>query len=158
MSSLKGRSKERRRIFFTVDDDDDFVRDSLRPVLKDANTTWQHASTVLDAKKLLEQNYAKDHKPDLIIMDLQIKSNNTAGIQLLKIIRKNRSLRSVPVVMLSVSPLNEKICSCYKAGANLYFQKRETNEECRPIVRHLTKLALDIRLCLGSMEASPASN
>lgn len=137
------------RHLITVDDDQQFKEDALNPVFESFEG-WKHISDAGTAKKQLEKHYRQNDRPDMIILDMQIGANDTAGLALTKIVRKNPSLAGVPVVIVSVSSTEQNICESYKAGANLYFTKRETNSASRPIITHLSNLLPDLQQCKKS--------
>ncbi|HJT23547.1 MAG TPA: response regulator, partial [bacterium] len=71
----------------------------------------------------LQQNgpYAGSPRPDLVFLDLNLPRLN--GVEILLEIRKDPSLRYLPVVVLSVSDAPENIRESYDAGADLFITK-----------------------------------
>jgi chemotaxis family two-component system response regulator Rcp1 len=66
-------------------------------------------------------NYRDAPKPDIILLDLKIPKRN--GIEVLQEIKKNSSLNSIPVIILSNSDLEVDIAKAYKYQANCYLTK-----------------------------------
>ena len=64
---------------------------------------------------------AKSPRPDVILLDLNLPG--TDGRDVLKEIKKDPDLRSIPVVVLTTSASYKDIHECYKAGANSYMVK-----------------------------------
>ena len=60
-------------------------------------------------------------RPDLILLDLNLPRVN--GIEVLKRVRADTSLSSIPVVMFTSSSREEDITSSYRCGTNTYIQK-----------------------------------
>ncbi len=61
------------------------------------------------------------HHPDLIILDLNLPG--TDGREILLTIKQTKSLRSIPIVVLSTSSNSKDITACYQSGANSYMLK-----------------------------------
>lgn len=66
------------------------------------------------------KNRSNGH-PAVILLD--IKMPRMDGIELLEIIKKDDSLKNIPVVMLSSSRENPDLKKCYDLGANAYVVK-----------------------------------
>ncbi len=75
------------------------------------------ALTFLDARV----NSPKLSLPKLVLLDLHMPG--LGGIDLLKIIRANKQLQHLPVVIFSSSSAPEDIENSYANGANSYVQK-----------------------------------
>jgi len=63
----------------------------------------------------------KNVLPGLIMLDLNLPG--TDGIEVLKIIKSDITLKKIPVVVLTTSNDTEDIERCYQLGANSYIQK-----------------------------------
>jgi CheY-like chemotaxis protein len=59
--------------------------------------------------------------PDLILLDLNLPRQN--GLDVLRRVRADAALRSVPVVVLTTSRREEDVRQTYAAGANTYIEK-----------------------------------
>ena len=71
------------------------------------------------------ERYAEDGhlapRPGLILLDLNLPG--TDGREVLETIKRDRTLSSIPVVVLTTSANESDIDSCYRLGANSYIQK-----------------------------------
>lgn len=59
--------------------------------------------------------------PDLVLLDINMPKKN--GIEVLREIRENRKLSSIPIVVLSTSNSEEDILRSYELGANSFITK-----------------------------------
>lgn len=60
-------------------------------------------------------------RPDLILLDLNLPRKN--GIEVLKEIKSDDSLKMIPVIVLTTSNADEDILKCYALHANCYITK-----------------------------------
>lgn len=60
-------------------------------------------------------------KPRLILLDLKLPKLN--GIDVLRIIKKDKNLDKIPVVVMTSSQENRDLDECYELGANSYVVK-----------------------------------
>ncbi|KKQ27389.1 MAG: Response regulator receiver protein [Candidatus Magasanikbacteria bacterium GW2011_GWC2_37_14] len=70
---------------------------------------------------------AKREKPNLIIMDLMLTDGN--GFEVIKQIRKETSLKKIPIITLSNLGQETDIDEALKKGSNKYFVKSNTRFE-----------------------------
>ena len=68
-----------------------------------------------------EGKYAKAVRPDLVLLDLNLPKKD--GREVLKEIKEDDSLKTIPVVVLTVSEAEEDILRSYKLHANCYITK-----------------------------------
>jgi len=68
-----------------------------------------------------EGKYAKEPRPDLILLDLNLPKKD--GREVLKEIKEDENLKIIPVVVLTVSKAEEDILRSYKLHANCYITK-----------------------------------
>jgi len=68
-----------------------------------------------------EGKYAGVVRPDLILLDLNLPKKN--GLEVLEEIKSDLDLKRIPVVILSVSKLEEDIIKTYNNYANCYIIK-----------------------------------
>jgi len=64
---------------------------------------------------------ARDKTPNLILLDLMIPSPD--GIRVLKILKEDEKLKSIPVIILSAMSLEENIIEGFEIGADDYLTK-----------------------------------
>lgn len=70
---------------------------------------------------------ARREKPNLIIMDLMLVDGN--GFEVIKQIRKDKNLSTVPIITLSNLGQETDINEAIKKGSNKYFVKSNTRFE-----------------------------
>lgn len=68
-----------------------------------------------------EGKYADKEKPDLILLDLNLPKKN--GRQVLREIKEDSNLKSIPVAVLTISKAEEDILESYKLHVNCYITK-----------------------------------
>ena len=73
--------------------------------------------------------------PDLVLLDL--KMPRVAGLDVLKWIRNQSSLRDLPVIVLSGSELQEDIRQAYAVGADSYLVKPPTFHSLIHLVKEI---------------------
>ena len=91
-----------------------------------AGKMFVNLHTVDDGIKALqflrgEAPFSDAVRPDIILLDLNLPRMN--GRELLKEIKADDSLRSIPVVVLTTSEADVDILNCYKLGASCYITK-----------------------------------
>lgn len=88
---------------------------------------------VTDGEDLLDYLYqrgkyggesGKAPRPGLILLDLNMPK--MGGREALKVIKEDKSLRDIPVVVLSTSRLDEDIARSYELGVNSFISKPVT--------------------------------
>lgn len=79
--------------------------------------------------------YANASRPDLILLDLNLPKRN--GREVLQVIKSNKTLRSIPVVVLTTSDADEDILKSYRLGANSYVTKPVGLEQFAQIVQSI---------------------
>ena len=93
--------------------------------LKDAKVhiNLRVARDGIDAMAFLmrEGEYAKAPRPDLILLDLNLPRKD--GREVLKEIKENPALKSIPVVVLTTSASDADILRSYLLHANCYITK-----------------------------------
>ena len=105
-------------------------------VVEDERTTWKLLEYKLtqaghdlfwagDGLKALE--LAREKIPTLILLDLMIPSPD--GIRVLKILKEDEKLKSIPVIILSAMSLDENIIEGLEIGAEDYLTKPFSPEE-----------------------------
>jgi len=78
-------------------------------------------ATVRDGAEALEYLFSNRPKPKVIFLDLKLPKID--GIEVLRRVRADDRLRSVPVVVLTSSQEERDISQCYKLGVNSYIVK-----------------------------------
>ena len=102
------------------------VEDNLIEIMKmkrtisllELNHTVHEAKNGEEALKFLED---KSNMPDLILLDLNMPK--ISGIEFLKIIKANKDLLHIPIVILTTSNNQKDLIECYKTGMSGYVLK-----------------------------------
>ncbi|MFP4461473.1 MAG: response regulator [Thermotogota bacterium] len=68
-----------------------------------------------------ERPFTNVPKPDLILLDLNLPKMN--GQEVLEIIKADKKLKRIPVVILTTSQADEDILNAYNLNANCYITK-----------------------------------
>lgn len=98
-----------------VDDDED-IRKLLILYLERYGYKVLTAGNGVEGMKL-----ARQAKPDLVLLDVAIP--DISGMELLKILKADPELKSIPVIMLSNYPLQKGVNLFLKEGALAYLDK-----------------------------------
>lgn len=70
--------------------------------------------------------------PDIIILDLELGAMN--GFDFLKALRKDETLKQIPVVVISGADTKQAIDKAYEAGANAMFRKPSSLQDYRSMI------------------------
>ena len=111
----------------------------LQEVLKEA-TVQTHLSVVQDGIDALaflrrEGAYRQAVQPDLILLDLNLPGK--PGLEVLKEVSAEPSLRRIPSIVLTSSEAEEDITRSYELCANCYVVKPKDLDEFQQIVTKL---------------------
>ncbi|HUJ18944.1 MAG TPA: response regulator [Nitrospirota bacterium] len=68
-----------------------------------------------------EHPYSDVPRPDVVLLDLNMPKKD--GREVLKEIKDDKNLHSIPVVILTTSDADADIVKCYDLGANCYITK-----------------------------------
>ena len=80
------------------------------------------AVTLLSAMQgRLGVDLARDHRPDLILLDLNLP--DIAGIEVMRLLRDDPTTRPIPVVVISADATSAQIRRLREAGARAYLTK-----------------------------------
>lgn len=71
--------------------------------------------------------------PDLILLDLNLPG--ISGHELLTMIRENKSLKYIPIIILSSSSNRDDVSAAYEYGANSYVRKPHDWDEFKQVVQ-----------------------
>jgi CheY-like chemotaxis protein len=127
------------KVVFIVDDDPDdrlFVLDALSEIDK----SFEYVP-ISSAEQLLAGLSSSGSKiPDLIILDLNMPG--VMGLHALKEIRMNKSLKYIPIVILTTSTLEKDKKLSYEFGANCFLTKPHSYKKMAVIAGALINLWL----------------
>jgi two-component system response regulator len=75
----------------------------------------------------------------LCVVVLDVKLPKLDGFEVLRELKADPAVRSIPVVMLTSSNIERDVARGYRLGANSYVQKPVDFEQFRQTVRHLAR-------------------
>lgn len=117
-----------------------------KEALKDAkvhnNLYWVQDGVEAIAFLRREDNYSEAPRPDVILLDLNLPKKD--GREVLADIKADEDLRSIPVVILTVSGAEEDILKTYDLHANCYIQKPLDLEQFVEVVKSIRDFWLTI--------------
>jgi len=124
--------KNKIPITILVCDDDEDDRMLTQQALEDAHVS-NDLRFVKDGEQLLDYLYQRGEyagetgtapRPGLILLDLNMPKMD--GREALKIIKGDKELQSIPIVVLSTSSLDQDIVRSYALGVNSFITKPVT--------------------------------
>jgi CheY-like chemotaxis protein len=89
-----------------------------------------------------EGKYSNSVSPDLVLLDLNLPKKN--GLEVLTEIKEDPELKYIPVIILSISKLEEDIMQSYNHYANCYILKPGDLNQFLEIVRSIEEFWLTI--------------
>jgi CheY-like chemotaxis protein len=89
----------------------------------------------------LRSNTRDKEDPSLILLDLNLPGLD--GRDVLKILKSDDDLKSIPVIVLSTSNHPSDVDVCYRGGANTYFQKPPKFESLVSIMKNIKQYWFD---------------
>jgi chemotaxis family two-component system response regulator Rcp1 len=89
-----------------------------------------------------EGKYANAHRPDLILLDLNLPRKD--GREVLAEIKVDERLKRIPVVILTTSQAEEDILKAYNLNANCYVSKPVDLDQFIKVVRTINDFWLTI--------------
>ena len=105
-----------------IADDDDILAELVKHRLQSSGHTVEIAT---DGAAALDQS--RSRRPDLIVLDSMMPV--LSGPEVLRILREDAELASVPVLMLTARKGQEDVVSALRGGANEYVTKPFIPEE-----------------------------
>lgn len=82
-----------------------------------------------------EEPYQDAVRPDLILLDINMPKMD--GYAVLKELKADEDLRSIPVVMLTSSDQEEDVAKSYQEGANSFISKPVETDELEDVLKQL---------------------
>jgi two-component system response regulator len=129
------RSKEKPRVLLVEDNPGDIrltqeaLKESKMEILLDVVTDGEQAIEFLFKKN----KYANALRPHIILLDLNLPKRN--GIEVLKEVKNNESLKKIPVIVLTTSDADHDILKAYSTHANCYILKPVDFDEFSKVIR-----------------------
>jgi chemotaxis family two-component system response regulator Rcp1 len=114
--------------------------------LKDAkvnnNLSWVQDGVEAMAFLRREGEYSDVPRPDVILLDLNLPKKD--GREVLAEVKADKDLRSIPVVILTVSGAEEDIVKTYDLHANCYIRKPIDLDQFMKVVKAIKDFWLSI--------------
>ncbi|MCW5907134.1 MAG: response regulator [Chitinophagales bacterium] len=131
--SRNGREKPR---ILLVEDNPGDIR-LTQEALKESHTDV-HLDVVTDGEQAVDFLYrrgkfADAQRPSLILLDLNLPKKN--GIEVLKEIKVDASLKKIPVIVLTTSDADHDINKAYSLHANCYILKPVDFDDFAKVIR-----------------------
>lgn len=128
-----------------VDDDEDhiiLIKRALRDYLNQFETSF--ASNGLEALNAVQQKLNQKSNFDLILLDINTPVMD--GYDFLQKVRRERSIKFTPIIVLTTTESPELLKKAYRAGANTVIQKETffnpTHDVASILVQYWLKLAI----------------
>lgn len=116
----------------------------IREAFKDSHILG-HLNAVPDGESALEylgKITENTQRPDMIFLDLNLPKKN--GLEVLKEIKTNPLLKSIPVVVLTTSNSEEHVYRSYHLSANCYITKPVEFEQFVNVVKTIESFWFNI--------------
>jgi len=92
----------------------------IKEALKDSRIDHV-VEVVTDGEAALQMLYSAEFKPNLILLDLNLPKKS--GLEVLKEIKKDSSLRPIPVIVMTNSRSEDDVILAYASHCNAYVRK-----------------------------------
>lgn len=99
-------------------------------------------TTVHDGEQLM--NYLSEnsqHLPQVLFLDINMPRKN--GLECLAEIKRNPTLKDIPVVMFSTSNSWDTITMLFKSGSNVYIHKPSDFAQLKQVIYHALPIATE---------------
>jgi CheY-like chemotaxis protein len=120
-------------------DDCNFFKHALEELSLSA-----HLSTVHDGEQLmnyLSENSSRNGGTDVIFLDINMPRKN--GLECLSEIKRNPTLKDIPVVMFSTSNSWDTINMLFKSGSHVYIHKPSDFTQLKQVIHHALPIAAE---------------
>jgi two-component system, chemotaxis family, response regulator Rcp1 len=97
-----------------------------------------------DALHFLRQEgrYGQAPRPDLVLLDLNLPKKD--GRELLAEMKRDPSLKHIPVIVLTTSDAHQDVCQAYDLHANCYLRKPPELQSFRKMMRSVDRFWLNV--------------
>ena len=134
--------RETQPILVVDDSIDDFEATKRAFAKANLGNAVKHARSGQEALDYLLSD--AEVKPGLILLDLNMPGID--GRKTLEIIKRNPSLKKIPVVILTTSDDERDVIACYELGTNTYVQKPVDFDGLISAVKRLKEYWFEIAL------------
>ncbi len=107
------------RLLVIEDSDEDF--EALSRIIEQVSQVSLDLHRCINGDDALDWLNQTNFTPDLIILDLNLPG--TDGREVLVMIKQTKTLKAIPIVVLSTSSNSKDIEACYQSGVNSYMLK-----------------------------------
>ena len=118
----------------------------VQKILRDAEVknNMRIAKDGVEALSFLrrEGEYANMPRPNLILLELNLPKKN--GREVLEQIKSDRSLKSIPVLVLTTSQDEEDVLLAYTLQANCYITKPIDSDQFGQVIKNIEEFWLSI--------------
>ncbi|CAA7614320.1 MULTISPECIES: response regulator [Magnetospirillum] len=106
--------------------------------------TLHHVIDGVEAMAFLHRNgaYADKPRPDIVLLDLNMPKMD--GREVLRAIKSDPSLKTIPVVTLTTSTQREDVDYCYSTGVNAFISKPVNLDDFIHTVRQFKQFWLSV--------------
>lgn len=96
----------------------------------------------MDGQEALKMLHSGEFLPDLILLDINLPKLD--GLELLAIIKKDDSLKSIPVIMLTTSSAGYDISNAYANHANCFITKPVDLDRFMEVIKAIEQFWISI--------------
>ena len=127
--------KQKPRVLLVEDNPGDIrltqeaLKESEMDVVLDVVSDGEQALDFL----MKRAKFADSFRPHIILLDLNLPKKN--GIEVLKEIKANESLKNIPVIVLTTSDADHDIAKAYSFHANCYILKPVDFDDFSKVIR-----------------------
>jgi CheY-like chemotaxis protein len=146
---LENSGADNRLYVYLIDDDPDHILLITR-ALRDTERSAM-ARAFEDPQEALDSLAGEERLPDLILLDINMPG--LSGFDVLKKLKADRKLMTIPVVMLTSSELSSDVAKAYELGASGYISKPSYMHDIRAIPGNTLLYWSAMKRAPGSAEA-----
>ncbi len=119
----EGGSRDQQQVTILMVEDDEGHARLIEKNIRRAGVCNEivHVTDGTSALHSLTQGLADNHKPMLVLLDLNLP--DMSGIAILEHLKSNSALKRIPVIILTTTDDEREIQRCYDLGANVYITK-----------------------------------
>jgi CheY-like chemotaxis protein len=132
--------KNYKELIILIAEDDDGHAELIESGLRDSgvNNTIKRFENGEDIWNFLQGNSSEirdENSAYLVLLDINMPLMD--GVEVLKNIKSNESLKDIPVIMLTTTDNPQEVEACYKLGCNFYVTKPIKFDKFAEILKRL---------------------